>query len=82
MFNFYLFIGVKRSTQELYGLVNYGEIRKKTGGNLDERKGQKLQELVEKGSTSVRVKGKSIRIKTPICRALKKINEIESKFDI
>lgn len=69
--------GVKKATQELYGLINFGELRKKIGGTLDERKAQKLQELIRKGSTSVRVKGKSVRVRTPICRALKKLNQIE-----
>ncbi|XP_068210212.1 protein cramped-like [Palaemon carinicauda] len=69
--------GVKKATQELYGLINYGELRKKIGSILDERKAQKLQELIRKGSTSVRVKGKSVRVRTPICRALKKLNQIE-----
>lgn len=69
--------GVKKVTQELYGLINYGELRKKIGSTLDERKAQKLQELIRKGSTSVRVKGKSVRVRTPICRALKKLNQIE-----
>ncbi|XP_063888379.1 mucin-2-like isoform X2 [Scylla paramamosain] len=69
--------GVKKATQELYGLINFGELRKKVGGTLDERKAQKLQELIRKGSTSVRVKGKSVRVRTPICRALKKLNQIE-----
>lgn len=71
------FVGVKKATQELYGLINFGELRKKIGGTLDERKAQKLQELIRKGSTSVRVKGKSVRVRTPICRALKKLNQIE-----
>ena len=75
-----ILIGIKKSTQELYTLVNFGELRKKYGGTIDDKKGQKLQELVEKGSTSIRVKGKSVRVKTPICRALKKINEFESKL--
>ncbi|MPC33376.1 Protein cramped-like [Portunus trituberculatus] len=70
-------LGVKKATQELYGLINFGELRKKVGGTLDERKAQKLQELIRKGSTSVRVKGKSVRVRTPICRALKKLNQIE-----
>lgn len=72
-------VGVKKATQELYGLINFGELRKKIGGTLDERKAQKLQELIRKGSTSVRVKGKSVRVRTPICRALKKLNQIEGK---
>ncbi|KAK3878583.1 hypothetical protein Pcinc_016796 [Petrolisthes cinctipes] len=69
--------GVKKATQELYGLINFGELRKKIGGNLDERRALKLQELIRKGSTSVRVRGKSIRVRTPICRALKKLNQID-----
>lgn len=72
-------LGVKKATQELYGLINFGELRKKVGGTLDERKAQKLQELIRKGSTSVRVKGKSVRVRTPICRALKKLNQIEGE---
>ena len=70
---------MKKATQELYGLINYGELRKKIGGTLDERKGLKLQELIRKGSTSVRIKGKSVRVRTPICRALKRLNQIEGK---
>ncbi|XP_069949422.1 LOW QUALITY PROTEIN: mucin-17 [Cherax quadricarinatus] len=73
----YFSLGVKKATQELYGLINYGELRKKIGGTLDERKAQKLQELIRKGSTSVRVKGKSVSCQNPICRALKKLNQIE-----
>ncbi|XP_076051583.1 cramped chromatin regulator isoform X2 [Oratosquilla oratoria] len=76
-----IFSGVKKATQELYGLINYGELRKKVGGTLDERKGQKLQELVLKGSTSVRIRGKSVRVKTPICRALKRVNQLEDNKD-
>ena len=65
---------------ELYSLINYGELRRKIGGVLDEKKGQKLRELIEKGSTSVRYKGKSVRIRTPICRALKKLNQVQGKL--
>ncbi|CAL4091041.1 unnamed protein product, partial [Meganyctiphanes norvegica] len=73
--------GVKKATQELYGLINYGELRKKSGGQLDEKKGLKLQELIHKGSTTVRIRGKGIRVRTPICRALKKLNQIIENRD-
>jgi len=33
----------------------------------------KLAELIQTGSTSIRVKGKTYRIKTPACKALKRI---------
>ena len=34
----------------------------------------KLTELMKFGSTSVRLKGKNVRLKTPACRALKRIS--------
>ncbi|GAB6020259.1 hypothetical protein CHUAL_002977 [Chamberlinius hualienensis] len=68
---------IKKQVQELYGLINYGELRKKIGGRLDEKNGQKLKELVHNGVTMVRCKGKNVRIKTPVCRALKKLNDVE-----
>ncbi|GIY33320.1 protein cramped-like [Caerostris darwini] len=68
---------VRKKTQELYGLINYAELRKKIGGCLNEKSGQKLNELVYTGVTIVKHKGKKLRIKTPVCRALKKINNVE-----
>ena len=69
---------VKRSIQEIYLLVNYGELRKRIG-MLNERSGQRLNELVYRGSTTVRLRGKTYRIRTPVCRALKKINRIQGR---
>lgn len=68
---------VKKQTQELYGLINYAELRKKYSPSLNEKNGQLLTELVLTGSTMVKIRGKRIRIKTPVCRALKKINNVE-----
>lgn len=65
----------KKSTQEVYGLVNYGEFRRRVGGTLDIKRGIKLRELVLHGSTSLRLKGRSIRIRTPLCRALKRFHQ-------
>ena len=39
------------------------------------KRGLKLRELVLQGTTSLRLKGRSIRIRTPLCRALKKFNQ-------
>jgi len=63
-----------KNSKELIGLINYGELWKKIGGTVDEKSGQKLDELVQKGTAAVKVKGKSQRIKTPVCRALKKVH--------
>ena len=45
---------LKKSSRELYGLINFGELRKKVGSTVDEKKGAKLQELVFTGHTTVR----------------------------
>ena len=65
---------LKKSWRELYGLINYGELRKKVGNDLDRKKGEKLQELVFHGHTTLRWKGKTIRLKTPMCPALKRLD--------
>ena len=72
---FFILEGVKNSIQEVYGLVNYGEFRRRFGGILDERSGPKLCELVLHGVTSIRLKGRSLRIRTPLCPALKKFHQ-------
>lgn len=64
--------------QELYAIINYGEMRKKIP--VDNQKFyMKLRELVYRGSMTLRVKGKNCRIKTPSCPALRKINQVESE---
>ncbi|XP_037569527.1 protein cramped-like [Dermacentor silvarum] len=70
---------VKKQTQELYGLINYAELRKKYSACINQKSGQLLTELVLTGSTMVKIRGKRIRIKTPVCRALKKINNVDTK---
>lgn len=69
---------LKKSSRELYALINYGELRKKVGNSLDKIKSGKLQELVFKGYTSVRCKGKFVRLRTPACPALKRLNTFEN----
>lgn len=72
--------GVKKVVQELYGLINYGELRKKIG-SVNEKALHKLNEMVYTGSTMIRFKGKSIRIKTPMCKALRHLNQMDEKYD-
>ncbi|XP_063704196.1 protein cramped [Culicoides brevitarsis] len=67
---------VKKVPQELYALINYGEMRKKLIF-INEKSFLKLRELVYKGSVTIRTKGKNIKIKTPSCRALRKLNQLE-----
>lgn len=67
---------IKKIAQELYALINYGEMRKKLVF-VNQKACMKLKELVYKGSVTVRVKGKNIRIKTPSCKALRKLNQLE-----
>lgn len=67
---------VKKTSQELYGLINYGELRRKLP-RIHEKVYLRLNELVYWGSTQVRLRGKTMRIKTPICRALRKLNQLE-----
>lgn len=72
-------IDVKKTAQELYGLINYGELRRKLP-RIHEKVHLRLNELVYWGSTQVRLRGKTMRIKTPICRALRKLNQLEGIF--
>lgn len=69
---------MKKVVREQYGLINFGEFRRKIGF-LSEKNSVKLNELIYNGNTQVRVKGKTIRIKTPVCRALRKINQLQGK---
>ncbi|XP_054168609.1 protein cramped-like [Oppia nitens] len=67
---------VDKNIQEIYGLINYGEIWKKFGTKYDNKLTLNLQQLVNFGHTTFKVKGKNLRVKTPICNALKKIHKI------
>ncbi|KAK7486956.1 hypothetical protein BaRGS_00021772 [Batillaria attramentaria] len=74
---------VKKETQELYGLVNYAVFRK-TFKSLNERSAVHLNELIHTGVSKVkkvaygkRKKNITKCLRTPICNALKKLNNIE-----
>lgn len=71
---------MKKSVQELYGLINYSEMRKKIGFKaLNPTNAPRLLELVATGQTIIKVKGKNFRVKTPVCRALRLINNVPDK---
>lgn len=67
---------VEKSHQELYLLINYGEIWKKHGFKFNNKTKKLLEELIHYGTTTFRFKSKNVRLKTPSCKALKKINKI------
>lgn len=71
----------KKSSQELYGLICYAELRKKVGGLMDDKNVAKLNELIQQGATTVRSKGRNLKIKAPMCRALKKLCDPDGVSD-
>ncbi|XP_071786804.1 protein cramped-like [Asterias amurensis] len=73
----------EKTVTELYALVNYGELRKKLNlkGGITRRVGQRFNQLITTGQTVIRVKGMNRRVKTPLCKALRKINGDENKSD-
>lgn len=74
-----VFVDIKKIAQELYALINYGEMRKKIGA-VSEKNCIKLNELIYTGSVAIRRRGKTIRIRTPMCRALRKLNQLDGLF--
>ncbi|XP_055912577.1 protein cramped isoform X2 [Eupeodes corollae] len=67
---------VKKPVQELYTLINYGEMRRKLPFITDKHF-MKLKHLVYYGHITIRSKGKNIRIKTPTCKALRRLNQLD-----
>ncbi|KAF4529250.1 hypothetical protein B566_EDAN017708 [Ephemera danica] len=71
-------VELQKVTQELYALINYGELRKRMGRSvLDKNTVVKLHELIYHGFTLIKVRGKTVRVKTPLCRALRKLNQLD-----
>ncbi|CAB3237602.1 unnamed protein product [Arctia plantaginis] len=66
---------VKKVAQELYALINYGELRKKLV-SVSEKTCARLGEMVLCGSIVVRARGRNMRVRTPMCRALRRLNQI------
>lgn len=71
---------VKKPVQELYTLINYGEMRRKLQFITDKHF-MKLKHLVYNGHITIRSKGKNIRIKTPPCKALRRLNQVDDSLE-
>ncbi|XP_073834090.1 cramped chromatin regulator [Musca autumnalis] len=71
---------VRKPAQELYALINYGEMRRKLQFVTDKHF-MKLKNLVYHGHVTVRCKGKNIRIKTPSCKALRRLNQLDDSLE-
>ncbi|XP_050682764.1 protein cramped isoform X2 [Leptidea sinapis] len=69
---------VKKVAQELYALINYGELRRKLE-SVSEKTCARLGEMVRSGSMAVRARGKTLRVRTPMCRALRRLNQITER---
>ncbi|XP_061717530.1 protein cramped isoform X1 [Cydia pomonella] len=69
---------VKKVAQELYALINYGELRKKLV-SVSEKTCARLHEMVLSGSMVVRHRGRNVRVRTPMCRALRRLNQITER---
>uniref|UniRef100_A0A8C3KJ98 Protein cramped-like n=1 Tax=Calidris pygmaea TaxID=425635 RepID=A0A8C3KJ98_9CHAR len=48
---------------------------------MDDKNAAKLNELIQAGATTVRYKGRNLRIKAPMCRALKKLCDPDGVSD-
>ncbi|XP_036319013.1 protein cramped [Rhagoletis pomonella] len=71
---------VKKPVQELYALINYGEMRRKLQF-VSDKQFMKLRNLVYQGHITVRYKGKNLRIKTPSCKALRRLNQLDDSLE-
>ncbi|XP_068622895.1 protein cramped [Battus philenor] len=69
---------VKKVAQELYALINYGELRRKLT-SVNEKTCARLDEMVRGGCMSVRARGRTLRVRTPMCRALRRLNHIAER---
>ncbi|KAI5636947.1 protein cramped [Phthorimaea operculella] len=72
---------VKKVAQELYALINYGELRKKLV-SVNEKTCARLGEMVLGGSMVIRARGRNVRVRTPMCRALRKLNQITGNDEL
>ncbi|XP_067640348.1 protein cramped [Eurosta solidaginis] len=71
---------VRKPAQELYALINYGEMRRKLQFVTDKHF-MKLRNLVYQGHITVRCKGKNLRIKTPSCKTLRRLNQLDDSLE-
>ncbi|KAM3185734.1 hypothetical protein ACTXT7_005748 [Hymenolepis weldensis] len=64
--------------REVYAIVNWSVMRSRIKKALDNRLGEKLNELVQTGSTYVKHHGRRYLLRTPTCQILKQLNNISS----
>ncbi|CAL8070085.1 unnamed protein product [Calicophoron daubneyi] len=67
---------VPQHVREVYALVNYSVMRTRIKKPLDHRLGEKLNELVNCGTTVIKHNGRRYLLRTPVCQALKQLNHI------
>ncbi|XP_071500859.1 protein cramped-like [Diadema antillarum] len=68
-----------RVNTEMLALINYGELRKKLKGGFNVKVKRKLDQLVTQGVTYVRFNGRNVKLKTPVCKALKKLKNLKEE---
>ncbi|XP_054263760.1 protein cramped-like isoform X2 [Macrosteles quadrilineatus] len=71
---------IKKQTQELYALINFGELRKKISFSIKKHY-EKLSEMIYSGSTQLKFRGKVRKVRTPLCKALRKLNQIQESSE-
>ena len=64
----------KKTYHEVRSVICYGELRKKLHSLKIEKDGKKLTELISTGKTTIRHHGRNLNIRTPVCRALKRLS--------
>ena len=64
--------GVRKKYMEILALVNYGEILRKTEREITKRTAENLNEMIYKGSTVMKMPGRVVRVKTPMCPVVKR----------
>ncbi|KAL5966130.1 Protein cramped-like [Taenia solium] len=67
---------VPQHVREVYAIINWSVMRFRVKKTLDNRLGEKLNELVHYGSTCVKHKGRRFLLRTPVCPILKQLNHI------
>uniref|UniRef100_A0A5K3FRU9 Protein cramped-like n=2 Tax=Mesocestoides corti TaxID=53468 RepID=A0A5K3FRU9_MESCO len=70
--------GVPQHVREVYAIINWSIMRCRIKKALDNRLGEKLNELVHYGSTCVKHNGRRFLLRTPVCPALKQLNHISA----
>ncbi|VDK35715.1 unnamed protein product [Taenia asiatica] len=69
---------VPQHVREVYAIINWSVMRFRVKKTLDNRLGEKLNELVHYGSTCVKHKGRRFLLRTPVCPILKQLNHISA----